>query len=72
MSTTPSIDISRISSAATLKAHVAQALRAAGQHERAQQWQVETLGNEHFNGLVVKARSFVTVASSLPASQPRA
>lgn len=73
MSTDARIDLSLISDAATLKVRVAQALRAAGQNDRARQWHQETAENDNFNGLVVKARSFVTVGSSLPAShQPQA
>lgn len=66
------IDISLITSAETLKARVAQALRAAGELDRAQQWERETAENPNFNGLVIKARAFVTVGSSLPAGRPRA
>lgn len=62
----PTIDISRIGDAATLKARVAETLRAA-------QWENETRGNEAMNGLVIKARGFAKVASSLPADRrPRA
>lgn len=69
----PTIDISRIGDAATLKARVAQALRAAGQRDKATQWENETRGNEAMNGLVIKARTFVVVGSSLPADRrPRA
>lgn len=69
----PTIDISRITDAATLKARVAETLRVADHHERAAQWEAETRGNEAMNGLVIKARTFVVVGSSLPADRrPRA
>lgn len=64
---TPSIDMTTITTAAQLKARVAQALRAARQEARARQWEAETACNDHLNGLVIKARAFVVVGSSLPA-----
>lgn len=67
MSDEPQLDLSTIQDAATLKRRVAEALIAAGQLDRATRWQQETNGNDSMNGLVIKARSFVTVAAWPPA-----
>lgn len=67
--TPPTIDLAVIQDAATLKQRVAQALEAAGEAASAAQWRRETAGNDSLNGLVIKARAFVTVAPWLPHRQ---
>ena len=66
----PTVDLSTITDAAGLKQCVAQALRAAGQHDQAAQWERETAGNDSLNGLHIKLRSFVAVVPwPLPARE---
>ena len=69
MITPPAIDLSTITDAGQLKQRVAEALRAAGQHDQAAQWERETAGNDSLNGLHIKLKQFVAVAPWPPARE---
>lgn len=66
MTEPPQLDLSTITDAATLKQRVAEVLTAGGRPDLATVWQQETAGNDSMNGLHIKARQFVQIATWPP------